>query len=136
MSAGIKPIIQTMRADKWLWCARFYKTRSQATAAIRAGRVKLNGNRIKPGREVRCEDQMELSIDGYRFVLRIVSLAKSRGPAAMAMQLYQEDADGKATRMELQQQRKLASQSIVSGERRPDKRQRRKIIAFTRKSGN
>ena len=134
MSSADKTQSTSMRVDKWLWCARFYKTRSQATAAIRAGRVKLNGSRIKPGKELRCQDQLEISLNGYRFDISVEALAKTRGSASSAAGLFQEDAQSKTARLELQQQKKLANQAIANDGRRPDKRQRRKIIAFTRKS--
>ena len=134
MSSADKPQSTSMRVDKWLWCARFYKTRSQATAAIRAGRIKLNGSRIKPGKELRCQDQLEISLNGYRFDISVEALAKTRGSASSAAGLFQEDAQSKTARLELQQQKKLANQAIANDGRRPDKRQRRKIIAFTRKS--
>jgi len=121
----------TMRVDKWLWAARFFKTRSLALAAIENGRVKLDGQRVKPAREVRPGDRLAIRIGDHEWTLTIRGLSMQRGPAPLAQQLYEEDADSHARRQEHVRDRALhaAPEATIKG--RPTKRDRRLIHRFT-----
>ena len=92
--------LATMRIDKWLWAARFFKTRSLALAAIENGRVKLDGQRVKPAREVRPGDRLAIRIGEHEWLLTIRGLSMQRGPAPVAQRLYEEDADSHARRQQ------------------------------------
>lgn len=120
-----------VRLDKWLWAARFYKTRAQAVEAINGGHVHLNGVRVKPARGVQCGDELIVRKSGMEFVLTVLALSEQRGPAPVAQQLYQESEDSRARRESLVEERRLAAAAGVLPARRPDKRGRRQIIRFT-----
>ena len=120
-----------MRLDKWLWAARFFKTRSLATQAIEHGRVKLNGERIKPAREVKPGDRLDVHIGDYDWLLTVRALSMQRGPAPVAQLLYEEDPDSHARRQQQISDRKLAANPAAAIKGRPTKRDRRKIHRFT-----
>ncbi len=96
----------------------------------------MAGLSIKTGKEIRIGDEMEISLNGFKYKLKIEALAKSRGSAASASILYRETAESLEQRQLLAEQRKIAQQAVTSDGRRPNKQQRRKIIQFTRKSGS
>lgn len=121
----------TMRIDKWLWAARFFKTRSLALAAIENGRVKLDGQRVKPAREVRPGDRLAIRIGEHEWALTVRGLSMQRGPAPLAQQLYEEDADSHARRQAQVRDRKLNAAPEASIRGRPTKRDRRRIHQFT-----
>jgi len=126
-----------VRLDKWLWAARFYKTRSLASAEIGKGRVQVNGQSAKPARAVRPGDRVELRQDGVTRTVVVLALSHIRGPAPVAQTLYEETADSVAQREKLAQQRRLAaepSHSIEQG--RPTKRDRRKLADWNRWSAS
>lgn len=129
MPVPVEPA-QSMRVDKWLWAARFYKTRSLATQAINGGKVHLNGNRIKPARKLSIGDSLSIQKSLYRFDVRIERLASQRRPADEARLLYNESGASEQTRQELYQQRKLEGHSARHRTRRPDQRTRRLIRQF------
>ncbi len=118
------------RLDKWLWMARFYKSRAVAVDAIKGGHVHVNGARCKPSRDLQVGDNIEIhkGIDHWR--IRVEQLASRRGPATEARQLYHEDDDSIRQR---QLQREQQKQMSPAPGKRPDKRQRRKIIRFINK---
>ena len=120
----------TTRLDKWLWAARFFKTRSKAREAVSGGKVHLNGNRAKPGRTLNIGDELRVQRGEDVYTITIVELTGQRGPAAIASTLYEESEENRLKREKLAQARKLAHEQDVRRERRPDKRQRRKIIRF------
>lgn len=122
---------EKMRLDKWLWAARFFKTRSLATQAIEHGRVKLNGERVKPAREVRPADRLDLRIGEVDWSVTVRALAMQRGPAPVAQALYAEDPDSLARRQAQAAERKLAASPAVTIKGRPTKRDRRQIHRFT-----
>ncbi|MBI1284336.1 MAG: RNA-binding S4 domain-containing protein [Thiobacillus sp.] len=130
MPTDITPLVR-MRLDKWLWAARFFKTRSLATQAIDHGRVKLNGERIKPAREVRPGDRLEIHIGEFDWTLTVKALSMQRGPAPVAQLLYAEDAASHARRQQQVSDRKLAASPAASIKGRPTKRDRRQIHRFT-----
>lgn len=123
--------IESMRLDKWLWCARFYKTRSIAVQEIGKGRVTVNGSNAKASREVRAGDTIHLKQGDTPKVVVIRGLSGMRGSAPIAQALYEETADSKATREQLAEQKRLAPEpaSALASLRmgRPTKRNRRDI---------
>jgi len=120
----------TTRLDKWLWAARFFKTRSLAREAVAGGKVHLNGNRAKPGRTLNIGDELRIQRGEDVYNITIVELTSQRGPAAVAASLYEESEENRLQREKLAADRKLAHQQHATRERRPDKRQRRKLIRF------
>ena len=123
-------ISDTQRLDKWLWSARFYKTRQLAVDAINGGHVHVNGQHTKPSRLVRRGDEIEISKGRYRWQLVIEALAQRRGPASEARSLYSERPESRQQRETMRAERKLVTPAPA---KRPDKRQRRKIIRFLNK---
>lgn len=118
----------SMRLDKWLWCARFYKTRSLAAEEIGKGRVTVNGQLSKPARDLRCGDTVVLRQGPVERTVVVHGLSAQRGPAPVAQQLYAETADSLAERQRQAELRRLAPEpasAIAQG--RPTKRDRRDI---------
>ena len=124
---------QTLRLDRWLWSARFYKTRGLATTAVLGGKVRLNGQRVKPSRPVRVGNELSVTKGVYEIVVTVLDVPTRRGSASEASQLYEEHPQSIEKREQLKGQLKLER---VKRERprRPDKRQRRRIRAFSRKT--
>ena len=120
-----------MRLDKWLWAARFFKTRSLATQAVDAGKVRLNGERPKPAREIKAGDRLQISVGEFEWTLSVVGLSLQRGPAPVAQALYQEDAESMAKRQQQIADRKLQANPAAEIKGRPTKRDRRQIRRFT-----
>ncbi len=120
-----------MRLDKWLWAARFFKTRSLATQAIENGRVRLNGERVKPAREVRPGDRLDLHVGDADWQVSVRGLSMQRSPAPVAQQLYEEDPESQARRLQQISDRKLAASPAATIKGRPTKRDRRQIHRFT-----
>ncbi|MGL1931783.1 MAG: S4 domain-containing protein [Desulfotalea sp.] len=125
--------IPKMRLDKWLWAARFFKTRSLASQAVNGGKVHLNGNRVKAARAVVVGDTLVIGKAQMEFVIVVLGLAPRRGPASVAQKLYEESADSISKREEGQQLRKALNVSHSPPASKPSKRDRRKIIEFVRK---
>ena len=122
----------SMRIDKWLWAARFYKTRSLAVAAINGGKVHLNGGRIKPSRRLGAGDRLSIQKGPYRFLVTVERLSAQRRPAEEARTLYRESGESATERHELYRERKLQGHSARRRERRPDKHTRRKLRELKR----
>jgi ribosome-associated heat shock protein Hsp15 len=120
------------RVDKWLWAARFYKTRGLATEAVNGGRVHVNGERVKPAKEVKEGDRVEITVDASQRVLFVRGLADKRGPAAVAQTLYEETPESIAKREELAAQRRLARPLGADLGERPTKQARRRLDALRR----
>ena len=117
-----------VRVDKWLWAARFFKTRSLAADAITGGKVTMRGDRVKPARPVQVGDEIAIRLRPYEHVVRIRALSERRGPATVAATLYEETADSLAARLKLAEQLRLAPAPLVYEEKgRPTKRDRREI---------
>ena len=123
----------SVRLDKWLWAARFFKTRAVARDAVSGGKVHLNGNRAKPGRTLSLGDELRIQRGKDEYTITVVELSGRRGPAAMAQTLYEESEENRILREQLAEQRKQEHQQHATRERRPDKRQRRRLVRF--KSG-
>jgi ribosome-associated heat shock protein Hsp15 len=120
------------RLDKWLWHARFYKTRSLATAAINGGKVHLNAERVKPAHRVRVGDRLSLSLEGIVAEFEVLGLPYRRGPASEAQSHYLETPQSAVRRAHLREQQKLAQVSRPRPEARPDKRDRRRLLRLHR----
>ena len=123
-------LMDTVRIDKWLWAARFFKTRAQASKACDLGRILSNGVAAKPAREVRVGDRLEVKNEGGDFQIEVLVLSQRRGPAAVAQTLYRESEASKAARALLAAERKAMREFAPLPEHRPSKRDRRKIIQF------
>jgi ribosome-associated heat shock protein Hsp15 len=120
------------RLDKWLWHARFFKTRSLATTAIDGGKVHLNAERVKPSHRVRIGDRLSLSLQGIVAEFEVQGLPERRGPAAEAISHYLETAASAQRRVRLREQQRLANISRPRPEGRPDKRERRRLMRLHR----
>ena len=119
-----------VRIDKWLWAARFFKTRSLASKACDLGRIHSNGIQAKPAREVRAGDMLTVRNEGGEFQVEVLTLSEMRGPAAVAQTLYRETEASVAARLKLAAERKSMQEFAPLPEHRPSKRDRRRIIQF------
>jgi len=122
----------SVRVDKWLWAARFFKTRALARDAIKGGKVQIDGVRVKPGRVLKDGDRLTVRRDDDTFEITVQDLGDRRVSASLAQEKYREDPAGKARREAAAEQRKQEHQDHLERPRRPDKRQRRQIVKFTR----
>ena len=127
-------ICDKVRLDKWLWAARFFKTRAMATEAINGGHVHLNGSRSKPSRPLRIGDELIIRKGQDSFEIKVLLLSDKRGPATIARELYDEDEQGRLKREQLAEQRRLEAAAHPHQHRRPDKKGRRQIIRFINKN--
>jgi ribosome-associated heat shock protein Hsp15 len=116
-----------VRIDKWLWAARFFKTRSIATRACELGRIESNGQTAKPAREVRIGDLLRIKNDGGEFQAEVLSLSEMRGPAAVAQKLYRETDASRELRLKLAEERKAMPHFEGSREGKPSKQDRRQM---------
>jgi ribosome-associated heat shock protein Hsp15 len=124
------PPLDSVRIDKWLWAARFFKTRALAIKACDIGRVEINGVRAKPAREVRAGSMVKVENEGGIFQIEVLHLSEMRGPAALAQTLYKETDASREARLKLAEERKAMQQYAPLPEHRPSKRDRRRIIQF------
>jgi ribosome-associated heat shock protein Hsp15 len=124
--------MEPVRIDKWLWAARFFKTRSLARVAVQGGKVQLNGTRSKPAKTLAVGDELRIQRGEEVLTVRVQAISDRRGPATQAQQLYQETPDSLAQREAVAAQRQLERDARGGRERRPDKRQRRQIVRFRR----
>lgn len=122
-----------VRLDKWLWAARFFKTRSLATQAVKGGRVHVNGQRIKPGKFAQVGQLITVNKPPQRFEVEVVALSDKRQNFTLAQQLYKETEASIQRREHEAKMRKLANQAVIGNDfkGRPTKRNRRKIVRFT-----
>jgi len=116
-----------LRLDKWLWAARFFKTRALAADAVEGGKVELNGEKPKRARQVRPGDRLRLRLGPYEHLLTVRAVSDRRGPAPVAATLYEEDPEGRRQRELLAEQHRLAPPAFDFGEGKPSKKQRRDI---------
>jgi len=124
---------EIVRLDKWLWAARFFKTRSLAGQAVNGGKVHVNGNRGKAAHNVLIGDKLVISIGTMQFHIVVLGVAKYRRPAPEAALLYVESAESIAAREEQREMKKMVSAGFTAPAQKPGKRDRRKIRSFTRK---
>ena len=122
----------SLRIDKWLWCARFFKTRSLAQEAVDGGHVQVDGDRIKASRVVKPGDRLQITRERERFVVDVVSIPVRRGPAAEARQHYRETAESEAGRAHVRELNRLSG-PVSNG--RPDKRERRDLMRIVKGRG-
>jgi len=124
--------MDAVRIDKWLWAARFFKTRAVASRACDMGRIQSNGIRSKPDREVRAGDKLRIENERGIFEVEVLLISATRGPAAVAQTLYRESDASREARLHLAEERKAFEQYVRLPERRPSKRDRRRIVQFRR----
>ena len=131
--AGLATAPATLRIDRWLWAARFFKTRSSASAAVSGGKVHLNGQRTKPAKAVRAGDRLDVRRGDNRWEITVLAVAERRGPASEAQTLYEELAESverRAREREARRERRLAAGAggaTSTGAGRPTKRDRRML---------
>ena len=119
-----------MRLDKWLWAARFFKTRSLAQQAVAGGRVQLNGARTKPAHEVKIGDTVDVRVEEWRWEIQVKALSDRRGPAEEARKLYDETEASRAERERRMDLRRWGAEPAATLKGRPTKRDRRRIEEF------
>jgi ribosome-associated heat shock protein Hsp15 len=120
-------MVDRVRIDKWLWAARFFKTRALASKACELGRIESNGQGVKPSREVRAGDLLRVKNESGEFQVEVLALSEIRGPAAVAQTLYRETEVSRELRMKLAEERKAMPRVEPTREGKPSKRDRRKI---------
>lgn len=117
-----------IRLDKWLWAARFFKTRALAAAAVAGGKVKLNGDRVKAAKTLRVNDALHISIGHFEYDIHVRALSARRSPASQAELLYEESAASQAARKALATRLSAERQHSIHTDGRPSKKQRRQLI--------
>ncbi|MDT8376097.1 MAG: S4 domain-containing protein [Mariprofundaceae bacterium] len=120
-----------VRIDKWLWAARFFKTRGLATEQVNGGHVQMDGERIKPSKQVECGDELTILREHETFIITVTGLAEKRGSATVAQTLYEETAESLKAREAEKARRSLDADRAPK--KRPDKKARRQIIRFVSK---
>ncbi|HET7185741.1 MAG TPA: RNA-binding S4 domain-containing protein [Terriglobales bacterium] len=122
--------MSSVRIDKWLWAARFFKSRALAARACELGRVQCNGQPAKPAREVKIGDMLRVTNESGDFQVEVLVVSEVRGPAAVAQTLYRETEESKQQRLKVAAERKASRQFEQPPAGRPSKRDRRKILQF------
>jgi ribosome-associated heat shock protein Hsp15 len=122
-----------VRLDKWLWAARFFKTRALAADAIESGKVEVNGERAKRAKQLQAGDKVRIRLGPYYHLVSVLAVSERRGPASVAMKLYEEDAEGRKAREALQLQVKAAQSASGYLPGRPTKKDRRDIEKIRRR---
>ncbi len=122
--------MDAVRIDKWLWAARFFRTRALAARACSLGRIQANGMNSKPAREVRSGDRLQVENEGGSFEIEVLTVSAMRGPAAVAQTLYRETEASRAARLKQAEERKAMRELAPAPVHRPTKRDRRRIIRF------
>jgi ribosome-associated heat shock protein Hsp15 len=116
-----------IRIDKWLWAARFFKTRSLASEAVERGRVRVNGDRCKPARALKLGELLDIDNGSTEWQVRVLALSDKRGPATVARQLYEDTPEGLQRQQEQAEQRRLFTEPADAIHGRPTKRDRRQL---------
>jgi ribosome-associated heat shock protein Hsp15 len=119
--------VDRVRIDKWLWAARFFKSRALASKACELGRIESSGQSVKPSREVRAGDLLRVKNESGEFQVEVLGLSEMRGPAAVAQTLYRETEASRELRLKLAEERKAMPHFEAAREGKPSKRDRRKI---------
>jgi ribosome-associated heat shock protein Hsp15 len=122
--------LTSIRVDKWLWAARFFKTRSLAARACELGRVRFHGQNTKAAREIHAGDMLRVTNDSGEFEIEVLMLSDVRGPASVAQSLYRETEASREMRMKVAAERRAAREFEQLPAERPSKRDRRRIIQF------
>jgi ribosome-associated heat shock protein Hsp15 len=122
--------VLSARIDKWLWAARFFKTRTQATRACELNRVQCAQQPVKPSRDVHVGDRLQIRTEGGEFEIDVLALSDLRGPASVAQTLYQETEASREARRKVAEERKAFMHFTPAPQTRPSKRDRRKLIHF------
>lgn len=122
--------MNAVRMDKWLWAARFFKTRALAARGCELGRVHSNGIEAKPAREVRVGDRLQVKTDAGEFQIEVLELSAMRGPAAVAQKLYRESEESRDARIKAAAEARAMREFMPAPAGRPSKRDRRRIIRF------
>ena len=125
--------MERVRVDKWVWAARFFKTRAAATEAVLGGHVQVNGARVKPAKEVVAGDRVEVRVGERRWTVVVTGLAARRGPASVAATLYEETAESVAEREGRAAERRLSKPLGADLAGRPTKQDRRRLDALRRR---
>lgn len=128
---GQQDLVGKVRLDKWLWAARFFKTRGLAADAITGGKVHLNSNRVKPAHAVHVGEILQIRRGAHEFEVVVLALSKQRGAASQASLLYEETPASVQERQALADQRRSLALLTPHPDRRPNKRDRRRILRFT-----
>lgn len=134
MTAHTSPQARSVRLDKWLWAARFFKTRSLAKTAIENGRVRIAGQKLKAGKEIKTGMQLMIKHNQVEKTIDVLALSEHRGSASQAAKLYQETDSSFQNRAQLELDRKAAFNSMPQTKSKPNKKQRRQIMQFSRQS--
>ncbi len=116
-----------VRIDKWLWAARFFKTRGLAADAVAGGKVEVNGQKPKPAKTVHPGDVVRIRLGPYEHLVTVKAVAERRGPAAEAARLYAEDPAARARREQLAEQHRIASTAFAHGEGKPSRQEREAV---------
>lgn len=124
-------LTEKLRIDKWLWAARFFKTRSLAAQAVEGGKVKLNGQRVKPAKDLHVGDALVIHIGDYLWQVAVRELSARRGPAEAAKKLYKESEESQALRQAQAAARRVEREPAAEIHGRPTKRDRRMLKRFT-----
>jgi len=125
-------VMENVRIDKWLWAARFFKTRGAATEAVLGGRVQINGQGVKPAKDVRVDDTLDIRVGQQQFTVVVTAIAEKRGSATVAATLYQETPESAEMRQRLALERRVARPLGADLGARPTKQARRRIEALRR----
>jgi len=116
-----------VRLDRWLWAARFFKTRALAAAAVAGGKVQVNGTRAKPAKQLQVGDGVRVRVGPYEWLVNVRALSERRGPPKVAQTLYDESPEGRVARERLAELHKIAPAPTYQGKGRPTKKERREI---------
>ena len=122
---SLAPGAATLRIDKWLWCARFFKSRGLAQEAVEGGHVQVNGERVKASRQVRVGDRLRITRERERYEVEVAGIPARRGPATEARQHYRETPESEAARAHARELDRLSAPASAG---RPDKRERRELL--------
>ena len=123
---------ERVRLDKWLWAARFFKTRVLAAAAVTGGKVHVDGRRVKPAHSMRLGEALRIQRGPEEYMVVVRGLSDRRGPAQQAMLLYDETTESRQRREQLREQRRLQTTDAPQSATRPTKQDRRRIVRFIR----